>query len=118
MGTLINFDKDQAKKGKNKNGGKFMFLWQPVSKKVYCLLCNWRQELEKSKKYMTNDNGPVRGHREIVERGCHMDLCLGYQSSSLVQKTTMRYKWSTTGSIPWHRYYSTCIQYKKSAQLQ
>ena len=36
-------------------------------------------------KYMTYDNGPVRGHRETVERGCHMYLSLGYQSSSPVQ---------------------------------
>ena len=48
MGTLMDFDKDKIKKGKNRNGRQFMFLEQPVSKTVYWLLCNWRQELEKS----------------------------------------------------------------------
>ena len=47
MGTLIDFDKDHTKKGKYTNRRIFMFLRQPVSKKVFCLLCNWRQELEK-----------------------------------------------------------------------
>ena len=47
-GHIGGFRQRTSKKGKNRNGLKFMFLRLPVSKKVYCLLCNWRQELEKS----------------------------------------------------------------------
>ena len=70
MGTLVDFDKDHTKKGKDRNGRKLTFQRQPVSKKVYCPLYSWSQELEKSNEIYDM----IMDQFEIILMGTLMDF--------------------------------------------